>query len=140
MAALTATLWSLALADPAIAGNASSEFRQAVKLSTTKQAFQRAELRLQRARLGMNQTEFFSTMQALVLTRNGRMVAATVDGYLGPDPAEAADRVGDGRSLVFGYRDGRQEVPRILVVFRGERLAEVRHLGSADGCRAESRP
>ena len=47
-----------------------------------------------------------------------------IDGYLAKASARA-NKQGDGRHLVFGYRDGKREVEQVTVILVDHRVAEI---------------
>lgn len=107
-------------------------YQKARKEALTRAGYGRFEKRLAEVKPGMNQSRLFATLGMLVLAHQGKPVEATVDGYLraegaGGAPLLAATKGGELR-LVFGYKLDGQEIEKVAIILRANRVAEIEEI------------
>jgi len=100
------------------------DFYKKKNKTITKEAYDRAEGRLAKARIGMSQIDFFDLMQMEVLGFNKKVKDVLVEGYLF-NSSQSTKKEPGTRNLIFGYVENGREVQKILVVFKHNRVHKI---------------
>ena len=120
---LTATIISgLALVGSIACAGSLQEFYSAKAQAATPEAFARVSTKLAEVEVGMTQGRLFELLEMKVLKYQGQSVDVLLDGYL-LQASLAANQEEPGRThMVFGYADGENVHPRLMISLEGERV------------------
>ena len=125
---LTLSLCVLLAAGPAGAAKRQPQaFYGEKQLTTSREAFARAEQRLLAVQPGMPVKEFFETMNTAVLMLKGKPVDLALDGFL----PGTLKRDGQVATVLFGWREDGKDHPVYRVSFRDGQVAAIERLDAS---------
>ncbi len=96
----------------------------------TKEAYERAEPRLKRAKIGMTFNDFTTLIDMKLMTTGGTVTGVLADGWLTPATESWVSGQIKVNEYVFGYVEGVNVVKKVVARFENKTLASVRFLAN----------